>query len=365
MTRLALTLGMLLAILTACAGTGDATPVASADPTATRQAATLLTPPPEPRPLVFPDDEAPHEDMTEWWYFTGHLFDPDGNRYGFEFVIFQVIRGVFPPFYASHFAVTDNATGAFQYAERVGFDGRRETDGDFHLALDGWEAQGAGGEYVLRATMEGYAIDLRLTSKDEPVVHNNGIGYMDVGTAGGSYYYSRTDIDVEGTLTVGGQGLEVSGHAWMDRQWGNFILVDGGSWDWFSLRLDDGSDLMLFELRGVEDIGDPPDFGTLVRPDGEIVHLPEGSYTIEPLDHWTSVRSGATYPVAWRVTIPDEELELDVRAVMPDQELDTTASTGTIYWEGEVEIAGTSGGELVTGLGYVELTGYAIATFSP
>src|SRR5690606_20377458 len=84
LTRLALTFGMLLAILTACAGTGDATPVASADPTATRQAATLLTPPPEPRPLVFPDDEAPHEDMTEWWYFTGHLFDPDGNRYGFE-----------------------------------------------------------------------------------------------------------------------------------------------------------------------------------------------------------------------------------------------------------------------------------------
>lgn len=365
MTRLSLVLGLLLVTLSACADEGGDEPGNAAAPTATRQAATLLTPPPEPRPLSFPEDEAAHQDMTEWWYFTGHLFDPDGNRYGFEFVFFQVIRGAFPPYYASHFAITDNPAGAFHYAERSGFDALQQNGGDFHLALGDWEMRAAAGEYELRAALEGYAIDLQLRARGEPVAHNDGRGYIDVGLASGSYYYSRTDIDVTGTLTVEGQALEVAGKAWMDRQWGNFILVDGGGWDWFSLSLDNGTDLMLFRLRGVEEIGDPPDFGTLARPDGEAVHLPEGSFTIEPLEHWTSERSGATYPIAWRVTIPGEELELEVRAALPDQELDTTASTGTIYWEGEVEITGTSRGVPITGLGYVELTGYAGANFNP
>jgi predicted secreted hydrolase len=192
---------------------------------------------------------------------------------------------------------------------------------------------------------------------------------MDIGLAGGSYYYSRPNMDLTGTLTLDGGTLEVTGDAWMDHQWGDFVLVDGGGWDWFALQLDNGTSLMLFQLRDVEGIGDPPDFGTLVRPSGEVVHLPEGAYTVEATETWTSDLTSATYPttypIGWTIAIPSEEIELNVAASLPDQELDTTASTGTIYWEGEVIVSGMAAGESVDGLGYVELTGYVDDIFSP
>ncbi len=335
-----------------------------ASPTATRQAASLLTPTLEIRPIEFPADEAPHDNLTEWWYYTGHMFDEDGNRYGFEFVIFQVQRGSFPAFYASHFAITDNAKGEFHYAQKSGFDGNREAERGFHLTLDDWEMHGLDGSDTLRASMEKYSLDLRLTTGEQPVLHNNGTGYMEIGVAGGSYYYSRPGMELSGTLQVDGQTMNVTGEAWMDHQWGDFVLVDGGGWDWFAVNLDDGTAIMLFELRGIDEIGDVPDFGTLIRSDGTVVHLGEESYSIEQNSFWTSDTTGATYPVSWTLDIPAEHILLALQSSMPDQELDTTASTGTIYWEGEVVVSGTIGNQSTSGLGYVELTGYAKDIFS-
>lgn len=296
--------------------------------------------------------------MTEWWYYTGHMFDGDGNRYGFEFVVFQVQRGNFPAFYASHFAVSDNPSGTFAYDQKSGFDGLVETDRGFHLRLDDWEMQGFDGNDRLRASMDGYEFDLSLSTDRDPVLHNRGTGYMEIALAGGSYYYSRPGMDLDGTLVVNGELLDVSGSAWMDHQWGDFVLVDGGGWDWFAVELEDGTALMMFELRGIEDIGDIPDFGTLVLPDGSTVHLAEDDYTIEATDSWTSEATGATYPIDWRVEIPGKDLTLELVSSMPDQELDTMASTGTIYWEGEVVVTAERNGIDLTGLGYVELTGY-------
>lgn len=358
-----LLLALVLAIIAGCGGSSGNGSEAPPAPTVTT-ASTAIDPatptaPATVGPVVFPDDEAPHQNTTEWWYYTGHLFDSDGNRYGFEFVFFQVRQPNLPAYYASHFAITDNAAGAFNYDQKSGFNATVDAQTGFHFLLDDWEMSGANGTDQLRASLDDYTIDLTLTDAGDPVLHNKGTGYMDIAAAGGSYYYSRPQMEVSGSLRVDERTLEVGGTAWMDHQWGDFVLIDGGGWDWFAVQLDDGTALMVFELRGAEAAGDIPDFGTLVQADGTVVHLTEDDYAIEATDEWTSEASGATYPVGWTISIPGQKLDLRVDASMPVQELDTTDTTGTIYWEGEVVVEGTRGDDPVAGLGYVELTGYA------
>lgn len=346
-------------LATACGSSADSSNDSAPSPTATRQAEALLTPPPAVRPVSFPEDEAPHDNMTEWWYYTGHMFDTEGHRYGFEYVVFQAQRGSFPAFYASHFAITDGSGGTFTYDQKSGFEGKIDSDAGFHLKLDDWEMQGADGRDSLKASMDGYAIDLELLTDEEPILHNMGTGYMDIGLAGGSYYYSRPGMELNGQLTIKSDTFDVTGSAWMDHQWGDFVLVNGGGWDWFAVELDDGTALMVFQLRGLDGVVDAPDFGTLVLPDKTVIHLGEADYSIEASEIWTSDLTGAAYPLGWTISIPGQETVLHLDPTMLDQELDTRASTGTIYWEGEVTVTGSRGDQVIEGLGYVELTGYA------
>lgn len=353
---------LMVPLLLACGETRDgATPVpvgeVGVEPTATRAAAAYLQPTPEVLPVRFPEDEAPHDMLTEWWYYTGHLFTPDGTRYGFEYVIFQAQRGAFPTVYAAQFAVTDSANQRFVYDQKIGGDAVVPGGEGFNLNLDGWEMRGALGTDVLKAAMDEYAIDLTLTSTKPPALHN-GTGYVEFGPAGGSYYYSRTRMEIAGTLTVDDQPLEVTGEAWMDHQWGNFISVGAGGWDWFSVQLENNEDLTISLIRDSNN-EIVMAYGTLVRANGEAVNLEIGEFAVEELDQWTSPHSGAIYPSEWRIEVPDDDLTLTLTPSMNDQELNTEASTGVIYWEGEVLVEGTQGGETITGLGYVELTGYS------
>jgi predicted secreted hydrolase len=343
-------------LVTACGTSVDPAPASSA-PTPTSAAAAYLTPTARVEPVQFPEDEAPHDMLTEWWYYTGHLFTEDGTRYGFEYVIFQANRGAFPPYFASHFAITNSAEDEFVYAEKFGADAIRETEAGFAFDLDGWTMRGALGEDHLAAATDGYAIDLTLTATKPPVLHDE-IGYVDFGPSGGSYYYSRTRIDVTGSLTVDGEPLAVAGEAWFDHQWGDFITVGAGGWDWFSVQMGDGNDLTISLVRDL-DGSLVTAYGTLVRPDGEAVHLTPGQFVVRTTETWTSSRTGATWPAGWTIEIPEEDWSLTVTPSMADQELDTRASTDVIYWEGEVLIDGTINGSPTTGLGYVELTGYA------
>jgi predicted secreted hydrolase len=353
--------GTLLAgILIACGSASDATDdVAEAPPapTATRAAAAFVAPPPDVVPIRFPEDEAPHDMLTEWWYYTGHLAAADGARYGFQFVIFQSLRGDFPPVYAAHLAITDNARGRFHYAERSGHDAVQPAEHGFALDLDGWRMSGVLGHDRVAAAMDGYALDLELTATKPAALHHE-TGYIDFQPAGGSYYYSRTRMAASGTLTVDGRPLAVTGQAWMDHQWGNFIVAGAGGWDWFALQLDDGWDLMIFHIRTAE--GQVAlSFGTLVAPDGRTRHLGPDDFAFAATGEWTSPVTDTTYPSGWAVDLPAEDWSLTLEPSLADQELRTAASTGVIYWEGEVVVSGTVAGRPVTGLGYVELTGYA------
>jgi predicted secreted hydrolase len=342
--------------------------------------------PADPQPVSLPRDDGAHDRLTEWWYYTGHLRSADGRRFGFEQVVFRAERGGFPVTWASHLALTDETGGAFHFAQRTEIgpqvDRSPSPDGEpigFELSVDGLAAPGSSGAHGTPWTMEGadgvdtlaalavgdevsgdpvtafgLALDLRATKP--PTLHDRD-GYIDFGPAGGSYYYSRTAMDATGTVTLGDAVIPVTGDAWFDHQWGDFISVGGGGWDWFAISLDDGTDVMLSLVRSADGTY-PLVYGTLVDAAGATTHLGPGAFQVDATDQWTSPATGAVYPAAWTVRVPGANLEIRLSPTVPQQELDTRATTGVVYWEGSQVVAGTRGGKALGGEAYVELTGY-------
>jgi predicted secreted hydrolase len=217
--------------------------------------------------------------------------------------------------------------------------------------------QGGGGEFDLAVDMPGYAMRLEAATTKVAALHD-GYGYIDYGNGTASYYYSWTRLDVSGALDLGQGPLPVTGEAWMDHQWGNFETFEDGGWDWFAIQLEDGTDVMLYLIRDAEGRTLRVD-GSVVSPTGGLSILGEGDFLVNAEGEWTSPETGITYPSSWTIEVPDHELTLRVTPSLPDQELDTRATTGVIYWEGEAVVEGTFRGQPVAGYGYVELTGYA------
>ncbi len=311
-----------------------------------------------PVPVTFPRDDGPHDVALEWWYYTGHLWTEDGQRYGFEQVFFKAQResggGVG---LVSHVAVTDNERGVFQYAQRISLlPGLQTPKAGFDLAIGNWSMRGANGEDRLVASTEAYNLVLALRATKPPALHD-GDGYIDYGGGQASYYYSRTRIAVTGTLAVNGEAERVTGEAWMDHQWGDFTTFRDGGWDWYSVQLDDGTDVMLYVIRAPD--GRPLIVdGSVVDPAGRLTVLDREDFRAVQNATWTSPTTGITYPSGWMVEVPVAGLSLTLAPSMVDQELDTRQTTQVIYWEGEVVVQGSRNGQPVGGFGYVELTGY-------
>jgi predicted secreted hydrolase len=190
-----------------------------------------------------------------------------------------------------------------------------------------------------------------------PVLHD-GDGWIDFGAAGGSYYYSIPRLAVRGALIVDGARRSVEGTAWFDHQWGDFISVGGGGWDWFAVNLDDGTDVMLSLVRDT-DGSYPLIYGTLVSDDGSVRHLGREDFTVTVDGRWTSPATGADYPAGWTIEIPADRLTIELTPSVAAQELDTRATTGVVYWEGSQVVRATRDGISLVGEAYVELTGYA------
>ena len=309
--------------------------------------APVAAPTPAP-PVSFPRDDGPHDGLTEWWYYTGHLSsETDAHQYGFEFVVFQVRREGLPTGYLAHFAVSDVDGQRFNHSARyTSTDALRS---EFQLEVDGWRLNHDDSGDTIDAADLGYTLHLHLTDEKPPALHHG--GYIDYGLAGGSYYYSRTRLDVAGMLDE----APVHGIAWMDHQWGNFVITSVGGWDWYSLQFSDGTELMLYVLRS--STGETTGvYGTRVLSDGRVEELVPGSVESGATGTWTSPHTSATYPSGWRLTLPGGS-RITLRPQIQDQELwfpDANLGGVMAYWEGAV----TSSGDL-TGVGYVELTGYA------
>lgn len=214
----------------------------------------------------------------------------------------------------------------------------------------------------------GDAIDLTLRSRKAPAVHGeNGISVKAEGVGYASHYYSMTRLEANGVISAkGAPGERATGQAWMDHEFGSAMLREHQQgWDWFSIQLDNDSELMLYVIRRTDGTPDVTSSGSLITSDGRVIHLRREQMRVTPLERWTSKKSGATYPVAWRVELPSFRIALTLRPVMREQELLTQSSTRVTYWEGAVDVIGSFGGVGVRGEGYVEMTGYDKAFRQP
>ena len=319
--------------------------------------------------FVFPRDHASHPAYKiEWWYYTGNLSAADGRRFGYQLTFFRIgfvpqpanpsrwaVRDVF----MTHLALTDIGAGRYRFRERlnragVGWAGAA-TD-TYRVWNEDWIARLApDGRHLLRADDEAFGLDLALEPGKAPTIHGSrGISQKGSQTGNATHYYSMTRMPTRGTLRVEGRNLDVEGLSWMDHEFGTtFLEPTQAGWDWFSVQLDDGSDLMIFQLRRADGSLDPHSSGTLVDHAGKAFPIASADFRLVPGDRWSSP-AGGTYPTAWEIHIPGRALDLSVRAAVANQEF----RTGVTYWEGVVDIAGQSHGRPIHGRGYLEMTGY-------
>lgn len=328
------------------------------------------------RDFVFPADHGPHPAFkAEWWYVTGNVRATDGSdrRFGIQFTVF---RSALAPdtaasarasgwsteqLYMAHVAIGDVAAERFYDAERfargaAGLAGASAEPveaflGPVRLVQAGADA---GGAVPLRLTGEADGAAFDLTARPlKPVVlqGDRGLSQKGAGPGNASYYYAQTRMATTGTVTLpDGEAVPVEGLTWLDREWSTSALGPNQvGWDWFALHLDDGRDLMLYQLRQTDGTKDPLSEGSLVGPDGAKTRLDAGDFELEPVATWESP-SGGEYPTRWRVRVPSAGLDVEVAAAFEAQELDATIR----YWEGAVDVRGSAGG-----VGFLEMTGYA------
>jgi predicted secreted hydrolase len=327
------------------------------------------------RVLGFPRDHAAHPAFqTEWWYYTGHLHTADGAEYGYQLTFFQrrVDEGKWLSgpsqwsaqyLYMAHFAISDKQRKRLFYAEKINRPTLGVAGADEERLLvwnDEWRAELLGPYHHLQAAMDEFAINLILLPEKAPVVHGlDGVSQKGEAKGNASHYYSFTRLKIDGVLQVHGVAKAVTGTSWMDHEFGSSQLEPTQvGWDWFSVQLNNRTELMIYLLRHEDGRIDPHSSGTLVYPDGRVEHLRQEMFEVVALGKWTSPRSGATYPQGWELRLPKAGLQLRLTPVFPDQELDTKSSTRVVYWEGNVQVEGVDNGQTLKGAGYVELVGY-------
>lgn len=320
------------------------------------------------RVLRFPDDGGAHPQFrTEWWYVTGWISDAQGVERGFQVTFFRVRPGIgednpsrFAPrqLVLAHAAIADPSAGRLQHAERS----ERALDpvagaatGQTNVWARDWRLEWRGDHYGSRVEADAFAFDLRFDPASAPVLNgSDGFSQKAGDPKYASYYYSRPQLAVTGSLRVGEATVPVTGRAWLDHEWSSELMPRGArGWDWIGINLHDGGSLMAFRMRD-ERGGAIWTAGTLRTAQGETRALRAGQVAFTPLRRWRSPRTGAEYAVEWAIDIDGRRMQ--VRPLMDDQELDSRRSTGAVYWEGAVRLF-ESGREI--GRGYLEMTGYA------
>ncbi len=336
-----------------------------------------------PCDLRFPQDHGPHPDYrTEWWYYTGNLASETGERLGFQLTFFR--RRISPPgadkswpsspgsawrarqIYLAHAAITEISRGRLLHAEEVargalGLADARISGEDTTVFVKNWSVSLGQAAHSIKAATGNFSFDLTAKPLKPPVLHGQS-GYSLKGRTPerSSCYYSFTRLGISGEVIIEGRSLPVTGLAWMDHEFSSAPLdEDLAGWDWLSLQLDDGTELMIYFLRHKDGSISRASSGTYVDAGGEPLHLSREDLSVETDRVWKSPHTGAVYPSRWRIGVLPLGLDLEVTPNLADQELQTPESTRVTYWEGSVQIRGTARQRrAVSGSGYVELTGY-------
>ena len=320
----------------------------------------------------FPRDHGAHPDFqTEWWYYTGNLTTADERRFGFQFTIFRRALAAADAaatssefrseqLYMAHFTLSDIAGGAFHHEQRFARGGAGLAGAvsapRYRVWLEDWQVSAenaAATQTRIQAASEDFAINLALRQLKAPALQGDrGLSAKSGEPGNASYYYSLSRLSADGSIRLGGETFAVSGLAWMDHEFSTSALgADAQGWDWFGLIFDDGSELMVGQIR-LTDGGIEPAFGgLLINADSSSRQLVAADIAISARDTWRSPHSGALYPAGWHIAISGADgFEIEVKPLLADQELH---GGGIVYWEGAVRV---SGGK--SGYGYAELTGY-------
>jgi predicted secreted hydrolase len=323
--------------------------------------------------FAFPRDYFNHSEyQTEWWYYTGNVKSADGHRFGFELTFFRqgesrAANTTSPWFvhdlWMAHMALSDISGQRFFDEERLNRSGPGVAGVDAQTGMvwnGNWQAHITEREEELRAVAAKFGFQLNLEPLKQPVVQGRaGISQKAEGTGHASHYFSLTRLTTNGTINLEGKTYQVEGTSWMDHEFftGSMAANEAG-WDWLSLQLADGADLMLYRMRHKDGSVDPYSSGSYVDAGGKTHFLLAHDFIMTPADDsWTSPATKAKYPVRWHVSIPSLKMELNVTTPLKSQEL--ASRFGTSYWEGAIDVAGAQDQAHVSGLGYLEMTGYA------
>ncbi len=337
------------------------------------------------RTFSFPQDHFSHPEFkTEWWYYSGHLKSRDGQEetFGFQLTFFRtgLTRETRNPkskwsienLYFAHLAITDESKKKFQFLEKInrgslgqaGATSFSTNEKTFHVWIEDWQVEGRGAglkDHFLQAGDKDFGLELTLSPEKPPVIHGEkGISQKGEGEGHASHYYSITRMKTEGKVFLKNKEVPVQGISWMDHEFGSSQLrEDQVGWDWFSIQLENGIELMFYQMRQKDAKIDPYSSGTIIFRDGTSQHLFLKDFQIDVLDRWKSPKSGATYPSGWKIKILGQNIELTLVPTVKEQELITKQSTRVTYWEGSVKVEGKYRSDSVGGVGYAELTGYA------
>lgn len=324
---------------------------------------------PEKKP-VFPRDFGSHPEFrTEWWYVTGHA--KSGTReFGFQVTFFrsrvEATQGMTSKFAAkqlifAHAAVTDVQGKKLLHDQRIvreGFDVGGASTTDTDVQIKDWSLKRTPSGYVAQLSGKGFKISLILKPTQPVLLQGiDGLSLKGPDEKNASYYYSEPQLQTLGQISIGGVDMPITGTSWLDHEWSQELLhPDVVGWDWVGMNLFDGGALTAFQLRkanGRSFWGG----GSLRSPSGRNSPFTPDTAKFTPERTWKSSLSGATYPVEWILRMPTEFFY--VKAVINNQELDSRASTGAIYWEGLSDLYDGGGNHI--GRGYLEMTGYAKA----
>ncbi len=323
----------------------------------------------------FPRDHASHDTFkTEWWYYTGYLKAENGHRYGYELTFFRTNPGIIhlpqktrwalKNVYLTHFAITDETGRKFfhhQFRNRPGYHVAGAETARYHVWNQNAQVRLVGQHHELQVNTPEFGLALRLDPAKPPVIHGqNGVSQKAGCYGCASHYYSMTRLKTQGILRQGKTPVRVTGLSWMDHEFGsNQLGSDQVGWDWFSVQLEDQTELMLYQLRLKNGQIDPHSSGTWVEASGKAHHLDRKAFRIRVLDHWKSPDTGGRYPSLWQVEIPSKKLSLRITPTYSRQELVAPENSGLSYWEGSCRVTGHLSEKPIMGRAYVEMTGYA------
>ena len=322
----------------------------------------------------FPRDYFNHPDyQTEWWYYTGNLQSTDGRKFGFELTFFREGVSRDPAnastwdvrdLYVAHFAVSDLDGKKFLHTEHTNRSGPGIAGADRSLQKvwnGNWSVIWKDDSEKLSAMADQFAINLTLGSQKPVVIHGqNGISKKSSGEGRASHYFSETRLRASGRLEIGSKQYDVAGLAWTDHEFFTQQLdANQEGWDWFSLQLDDNTELMLFNIRRKDGSVDPYSAGTFVDAMGNSRELDMHDFQLEPIgsENWTSPETRATYPMQWKIRVPSLGIDLEATTKLPSQEVSDNSKIVPSYWEGAI-ILTTAKSAAVRGSGYLEMTGY-------